>query len=81
MILLIQVASGEVDMAIGGDTGGSIRIPTSWCGIIGLKPTFSLVPLTGGIGLYPPVDHFGPITRSVTDCATLLQVCILDWLL
>lgn len=41
------VASGAVDMAIGGDQGGSIRIPSSWCGIYGLKPTYGLVPYTG----------------------------------
>ena len=71
---LFQVAAGEVDMAIGGDQGGSIRLPASWCGIVGLKPTFSLVPFTGAIGLYPQIDHLGPMARTVTDCATLLQV-------
>jgi len=45
------LASGEVDMAIGGDQAGSIRIPASWCGVFGLKPTIGLVPYSGVIGM------------------------------
>lgn len=67
------VASGAVDMAIGGDQGGSIRMPSAWCGIYGLKPTHGLVPYTGAFPIEITLDHLGPMTRSVTDCATLLR--------
>lgn len=59
-------------MALGGDQGGSIRIPSSSCGIVGLKPTFGLVPYTGIISIIRAVDHTGPMARNVTDCARLL---------
>ena len=61
-------------MAIGGDQAGSIRIPAACCGLVGLKPTFGLVPYTGAWGLEPSCDHLGPITKTVKDCALLLQV-------
>ena len=61
-------------MAVGGDQGGSIRIPASWCGVIGLKPTFGLVPYTGISAFEPSVDHVGPMARTVKDCVLLLQV-------
>ncbi|HEY1365452.1 MAG TPA: amidase [Xanthobacteraceae bacterium] len=68
------VASGDVDMAIGGDQAGSIRIPASHCGIVGLKPTFGLVPYTG-IGLLEvTIDTCGPMTAGVRDNALLLEV-------
>src|ERR671935_13767 len=68
------VASGEVDMAIGGDQAGSIRIPASHCGIVGLKPTFGLVPYTG-IGLLEiTIDTCGPMTANVRDNALLLEM-------
>ena len=70
----VLVANGDVDMAIGGDQGGSIRLPSSWCGIVGMKATFTLVPYTGGIHMYPLIDNIGPMARTVRDCATLLQV-------
>ncbi|KAK7488411.1 hypothetical protein BaRGS_00020385 [Batillaria attramentaria] len=68
------VAAGLVDMAIGGDQGGSIRIPSSFNGIVGLKPTFGLVPYTGASAIEPTVDHLGPMTTTVADCALLLEV-------
>ncbi len=68
------VAAGEVDMAIGGDQGGSIRIPASWCGCYGLKPTHGLVPYTGAFPIEQTLDHLGPIARSTADCALLLEV-------
>ena len=74
MSLSIQVQTGQVDMAIGGDQGGSIRIPASYTGIVGLKPTFGLVPYTGATGHDPTVDHLGPMAKTVTDCALLLEV-------
>ncbi|CAB4024621.1 Hypothetical predicted protein [Paramuricea clavata] len=60
-------------MAIGGDQGGSIRIPAAACGIVGLKPTFGLVPYTGIIPVDPTVDHSGPMARTVYDTALLLE--------
>src|SRR5215472_14678225 len=67
------VASGAVDMAVGGDQGGSIRIPSSWCGIYGLKPTYGLVPYTGAFPIELTLDHLGPMTRSAADCAVMLE--------
>jgi amidase len=68
------VASGDVDLAIGCDQAGSIRIPASFCGIVGLKPTYGLVPYTGIIPSEVTVDHVGPMTRTVADNALLLEV-------
>jgi amidase len=68
------VAAGEVDMAIGCDQGGSVRIPASYCGLVGLKPTYGLVPYTGILGMNPNIDHAGPMTRTVEDNALLLEV-------
>jgi amidase len=68
------VAAGEVDMAIGGDQAGSIRIPASHCGIVGLKPTFGLVPYTGIAPLEITLDTCGPMTANVRDNALLLEV-------
>ncbi len=68
------VAAGEVPMALGGDQGGSIRTPSSWCGAYGLKPTWGLVPTTGSMPIAYSVDHCGPICGSVEDAARLLTV-------
>ena len=68
------VAAGEVDMAIGGDQGGSIRIPAAYCGIYGMKPTHGLVPYTGIMPIEIYVDHTGPMTANVTDNALMLEV-------
>lgn len=68
------VASGQVDLAIGGDQGGSIRLPAALCGIYGMKPTFGLVPYTGALPVEPTIDHLGPMTASVADNALLLEV-------
>jgi amidase len=68
------VASGEVDLALGGDQGGSIRIPSSWCGTVGHKPTHGLVPYTGAFPIEFTLDHLGPITRTVADAALMLTV-------
>ncbi len=68
------VAAGEVDMAIGGDQGGSIRIPSSNCGCYGMKPTHGLVPYTGVFPIEMTLDHVGPITANVADNALLLEV-------
>jgi amidase len=68
------LASGKVDMAIGTDQGGSIRLPSANCGVVGLKPTWGLVPYTGCISLEATIDHAGPMCKTVQDCATLLEV-------
>ncbi len=68
------VASRACDMAIGGDQGGSIRIPAALCGIVGLKPTWGLVPYTGIVPIELTIDHTGPMARTTRDCALLLDV-------
>jgi aspartyl-tRNA(Asn)/glutamyl-tRNA(Gln) amidotransferase subunit A len=66
------VAAEIVPLAIGTDTGGSIRIPAAYCGIVGLKPSFGLVPLDGVFPLSWSLDHAGPLTRNVSDAALAL---------
>jgi aspartyl-tRNA(Asn)/glutamyl-tRNA(Gln) amidotransferase subunit A len=69
-----SVASGLSAGALGTDTGGSIRIPASLCGIVGLKQTYGLVSRAGVVPLAWSLDHIGPMTRTVTDAALMLQV-------
>ncbi len=68
------VAAGEVDMAIAGDQGGSIRLPSSCCGTCGMKATHGLVPYTGAMPIEMTIDHLGPVTANVADNALLLEV-------
>ena len=68
------VAAGEVDMATGGDQAGSIRIPASLSGVVGIKPTWGLVPYTGIMGMDPTIDHAGPLTATVAENALFLEV-------
>jgi 2-dehydropantoate 2-reductase len=68
------VAAGVVDYALGTDTGGSIRIPAAYCGIVGLKPTYGLVPIEGVFPLSQTCDHVGTLTSTVAQTATLLGV-------
>ncbi len=68
------VAAGEVDLALGGDQAGSIRIPSSFCGVVGHKPTHGLVPYTGALAIENTIDHLGPMTRTVRDAAVMLGV-------
>ena len=70
----VLVAAGEVDMAIGGDQGGSIRIPSAFCGTVGMKPTHGLVPYSGIMPIEATIDHTGPITANVSDSALFLEV-------
>lgn len=67
------VAAGLCFASVGTDTGGSIRIPSALCGIVGLKPTFGLVSLAGIVPLAESLDHAGPLTRSVADACIVLQ--------
>jgi aspartyl-tRNA(Asn)/glutamyl-tRNA(Gln) amidotransferase subunit A len=71
----VAVAAGLCVAAIGSDTGGSIRIPSALCGVVGFKPTFGRVSVHGVFPLAPIFDHVGPITRSVGDAALVLE-CI-----
>jgi amidase len=64
----------EVDMAIGGDQGGSIRMPAAYSGVVGMKPTFGLVPYTGIMPIEITIDHVGPMTSNVSDNALMLEV-------
>jgi aspartyl-tRNA(Asn)/glutamyl-tRNA(Gln) amidotransferase subunit A len=68
------VAAGVVPGALGTDTTGSIRNPATWCGVVGFKPSYGLVPLRGVIPLATSLDHVGPLTRSAADCARVLGV-------
>lgn len=70
----VLLATQQVDLAIGSDQGGSIRIPASWSGCCGLKPTHGLVPCTGSLGLYERIDHLGPMALTAAQCARLLNV-------
>ena len=67
------VAAGLCFAALGTDTGGSVRQPAALCGIVGLKPTYGRVSNLGVLPLAPSLDHVGPLTRGVEDCATVLE--------
>jgi Asp-tRNA(Asn)/Glu-tRNA(Gln) amidotransferase A subunit family amidase len=68
----VAVATGMGYGSIGSDTGGSIRLPAAYCGIVGLKPTYGRVSRHGGIPVSRSADHFGPMTRTAGDAAALL---------
>jgi amidase len=70
----VLVSLREVDLALGGDQGGSIRMPSSYCGVYGMKPTHGLVPYTGIMPIETTLDHTGPMSGNVADNALLLEV-------
>jgi amidase len=74
------VAAGMCDMALGADEGGSVRIPASWCGLVGMKATHGLVPSYGMTYMDHTLDHIGPITKTVADNALMLEaIAGYDW--
>jgi aspartyl-tRNA(Asn)/glutamyl-tRNA(Gln) amidotransferase subunit A len=68
----VAIAAGLCAASVGTDTGGSIRVPSAFCGTVGLKPTFGRVSVFGAMPLSPSLDHVGPLARSVADAAILL---------
>jgi aspartyl-tRNA(Asn)/glutamyl-tRNA(Gln) amidotransferase subunit A len=70
------LAAGLAEVALGTDSGGSIRIPSACCGTVGLKPTWGLVPIDGCFPLAPSFDHAGPMARDVAGCERLLAALV-----
>jgi aspartyl-tRNA(Asn)/glutamyl-tRNA(Gln) amidotransferase subunit A len=70
----VAVAAGMLPLAMGTDTGGSVRLPAAYCGIVGLKPTYGRLSRRGIVPLSQSLDHAGPLTRTVEDCAMAMAV-------
>ena len=74
----VAVAAGLAPMALGTDTGGSVRLPAAFCGIVGLKTTFGLLPLDGVLPLGEAFDSIGPMTNTVADAARLFAAMLAE---
>jgi Asp-tRNA(Asn)/Glu-tRNA(Gln) amidotransferase A subunit family amidase len=72
------VAAGDVALALGTDSAGSIRIPAAWCGVVGFKPSYGLVPVDGCFPLAPSFDVVGPIAAMVEGCEELMRALVPD---
>ncbi len=70
---------GAADVALGSDSGGSVRIPAACCGVVGFKPSYGLVPLDGCFPLAPSFDHAGPMARDVITCEAALEALVPDF--
>ncbi len=70
------IAAGDVELALGSDSAGSIRIPAAWCGVVGFKPTYGLVSVEGCFPLAPSYDTVGPMASSVEGCEELLRALV-----
>ncbi|HEY7595853.1 MAG TPA: amidase [Actinophytocola sp.] len=70
----VAVAAGIVPLAVGTDTGGSVRIPAAACGVTGLRPTYGAVPVDGVFPLSPTLDSVGPLARTIDDCRLMWRV-------
>jgi aspartyl-tRNA(Asn)/glutamyl-tRNA(Gln) amidotransferase subunit A len=70
------LAAGLADAALGTDSGGSIRIPSACCGVVGFKPTYGVVPMDGCFPLAPSFDHVGPMARTVEGCVLQLEALV-----
>jgi aspartyl-tRNA(Asn)/glutamyl-tRNA(Gln) amidotransferase subunit A len=70
----VAVATGIGVASVGSDTGGSVRVPAAFCGIVGFKPSFGAIPLAGALHLSWTCDHAGPLTRSVDDATVMFEV-------
>jgi aspartyl-tRNA(Asn)/glutamyl-tRNA(Gln) amidotransferase subunit A len=73
------IAAGDVELALGSDSAGSIRIPAAWCGNVGFKPTHGLVSVEGCFPLAPSYDVVGPMASSVEGCERLLRILVPDF--
>jgi Asp-tRNA(Asn)/Glu-tRNA(Gln) amidotransferase A subunit family amidase len=73
------VAAGDVELALGSDSAGSIRIPAAWCGVVGFKPTHGLASIEGCFPLAPSYDVVGPLASSVEGCEKLLAALVADY--
>jgi aspartyl-tRNA(Asn)/glutamyl-tRNA(Gln) amidotransferase subunit A len=72
------LAAGMADAALGSDTAGSIRCPAAFCGVVGFKPTYGLVPMEGCFPLAPSFDHVGPMARTVEECVSMMAALAPD---